>query len=424
MLAGQALNCLLFLFLCLVFLSTIAQIAELNEMRPATILVLATALFFAHPDFLWGEFAGLEGPLTALLLAVFARSCLFRPSPIPLATIAALTVATRPELFPVCALSPLVAVFMRRWWGAAREPRPAGGAGRELVIAYAVFGGIVTALYLPLRLTAGSWLPASMGARIELNVTYDPREFVSRMWSLRRQHWVVVSAALVFANFCSWSHTTTRRFLSLGLFLCLCFGIRALFGLSDFSIHDRYVSYFWPLIVITMVGIAAPTLRSASHWLIADRPAPIRRAVILAGFLAMGAVWCAALIQATTDLGADIQAMMEVVVGPSQWMQANLPKASQVAMEPAGAIRLFTDHYLVDETGLTTQHLKHPFRTTREYLQFLDDNHVQYVFDYEHRLPFLAQPSFERVISWKLTHPGSWGNICLFRYAAGRQPLS
>ena len=58
-------------------------------------------------------------------------------------------------------------------------------------------------------------------------------------------------------------------------------------------------------------------------------------------------------------------------------------------MEPAGAIRVFTDLYLVDSTGLTTGH-RDEFRAVgtskKGFIEYVERNRVSYVFDYPDRL--------------------------------------
>lgn len=108
--------------------------------------------------------------------------------------------------------------------------------------------------------------------------------------------------------------------------------------------------------------------------------------------------------------------MNQVVVAPALWMQEHLPPSSRVAMEPAGAIRVFTDFHLVDAVGLTTNNSL-PYGS---YAKFMTDNRVDYAFDYPVRVAELADEArYERVMTWR-PEPRrySWGEIGLFRMRA------
>jgi hypothetical protein len=76
--------------------------------------------------------------------------------------------------------------------------------------------------------------------------------------------------------------------------------------------------------------------------------------------------------------GAHVANMNAIVVEPSRWMRTRLPADARVCMEPAGAIRVFTDLYLVDAIGLTTTHAR---THAGNFPDFLNDHRVGWVFD-------------------------------------------
>jgi hypothetical protein len=119
---------------------------------------------------------------------------------------------------------------------------------------------------------------------------------------------------------------------------------------------------------------------------------------------------------------ADTQEMLQVHVRPSQWMKEHLPAHSIVEMEPAGAIRTYTDFVLVDRTGLTTPDAQNyrkqtGIRPEHDFRGFVLANHVQYVFDYSRPDIFEASPDQYQVINnWEPTpRIYSLGKISLVR---------
>jgi hypothetical protein len=75
---------------------------------------------------------------------------------------------------------------------------------------------------------------------------------------------------------------------------------------------------------------------------------------------------------------SDVTAMNAAHVEPARWMRDHLPARARVCIEPAGAIRVITDFYLIDAVGLTTAHGR-SFRGN--YIDFLDKQHAEYVYD-------------------------------------------
>jgi hypothetical protein len=66
------------------------------------------------------------------------------------------------------------------------------------------------------------------------------------------------------------------------------------------------------------------------------------------------------------------------------WMAQNLEPGSRISMEQAGAIRLYTDFYLIDNVGLTTKHVYS--WTGRSNYKFAKAMDADYFFDHPDRL--------------------------------------
>jgi len=106
--------------------------------------------------------------------------------------------------------------------------------------------------------------------------------------------------------------------------------------------------------------------------------------------------------------------MNDVVVQPSRWMAENLPDGSRICMETAGAIRVFTDFYLVDAMGLTTTHFH---EHDGDFYSFLKYSRVNYVFDYPKRNPAVCEePAFENLKTFTPSlRRHSYGMIGVYR---------
>jgi hypothetical protein len=103
--------------------------------------------------------------------------------------------------------------------------------------------------------------------------------------------------------------------------------------------------------------------------------------------------------------------MLAIVVEPSRWMAAHLPAGARISMEPAGAIRVFTDFYLVDAIGLTTAHAE---TNAGNYADFLHDHRVGWVFDRPARgEPLIATGAARDRRGWA-QRAGPWGNVHLY----------
>jgi hypothetical protein len=94
-------------------------------------------------------------------------------------------------------------------------------------------------------------------------------------------------------------------------------------------------------------------------------------------------------------------------------MQDHLPPGSRVSIEPAGAIRVFTDFHLVDTVGLTTDHRFEG----GSFAEYMRTNSVDYAFDYPIRVRELTNAArYERLMSWRpdpIRH--SLGEIGVYR---------
>src|SRR5262249_25794843 len=189
--------------------------------------------------------------------------------------------------------------------------------------------------------------------------------------------------------------------------------LRIVLRLIDLSAEDRYVSYLWPLYVLAIVSLLYAAASSSRTVLsTVARPAfALTLAAVLAVYTAVGP-----LREFDQRFTADVREMNQVVVTPARGMSQNLPPAARVAMEPAGAIRVFTDFYLVDVIGLTTV----PTLPQGSYADFMEANRVDYTFDYAARVPELADASrYQRLKSWRPNpRRHSWGEIGVYRRRA------
>lgn len=362
-----------------------------------------------HPLFFWGFFGGLENPLTAWLVLLLLERALAGAPWWQGALLAAGLACCRPELFPVAALT--AALF-----GAGGER---AGILRRTASAALLFAAAVLLLVLPCWALTGSVFPSAMGSRVNLPPLSDPLAWWGGLiglltdWPYLGSPWVIglgllLAAVLFFAGERPGRVLAWAAGLTLGNFL-----LRGFVGLTDFNAHDRYISYLWPLYVL----IAAFVIRRlAARWPIRLPPAvaPVALATGVAGFL-VGAAF------GYDRLRADVDEMNQVVVEPARWMNAHLPPGSRIAMEPAGAIRLFTRFELVDAIGLTTRHVPDYLARARNpsYWGFLRENRVSHVFDYPARLPVLGQGRHFRPLAIWRPQPQrfSLGTIGVFQVA-------
>jgi hypothetical protein len=369
----------------------------------------ALGIFFlanASYMFLWGVFSGLENPLSALLTLLVADQLGRRAHHRLVALTAAALCATRPELVLTAGLLPLAAAW----------PGPAGGSdgrGRRLAEACAVFVAAGAAILAPCFLTTGTVLPSAAGLRLGPgllpslpgllgNLTADPE-----VW---RSGWLLLACGMVAAAGLALLHKGARggarRALLTGLVILLQFVARTALGLHDLNVHARYVSYLWPLYALGFYTLGEALLGVVPRW-----GAPLRA---LAGALALGAfAWQAGIF--FREFPRDVEEMNAVSVAPARWMARSLDPRSRIIMEPAGAIRVFTDFYLIDAVGLTTDHYRLQ-GGERSYYGFARRTRADFVFDYPAREAELADPArFLPLMTWTPPEPRfSWGTIGLY----------
>jgi hypothetical protein len=389
----------------------LAAARRLGLGRAGNPLAADAALFLllcASPKFLWGVFCGLENPLSAFLVVMLFERLLARAPAWQAALASACLVATRPETLSVLWAAPFAAAIA----AASRDQRRFAPG---LAIALATFGSALVVLYLPCYLTTGSWLPSSLGRRAQLVDLTEPGAIARslalvlgsrRYWS---SEWPLFAFAAVALSICV-SRGTRVPLLATGLALLVFYLVRGVLGLADFNAEDRYVSYLWPLHALVFAAAGAAALaRLPDAWL---RAAGSR--------LAAAALFALSLIPFAEFLRRfehHVALMDQIVVQPSRWMQASLPAGSRICMEPAGAIRVFTDFYLIDATGLTTAHGE---SYDGDYLRFLQQNRVDFVFDRDEPAARLVTSGLGRELrTWA---PGirPWGEIKLFEVGPPR----
>jgi hypothetical protein len=283
-------------------------------------------------------------------------------------------------------------------------------------------------MVLPCWILAGTPFPNALGTRVTLPPLDDPAawwEGVRRVATDGRylsNPWVA-GCALLLAGMVALARQPQGRLLAwMALLILLNLLLRSFLGLTHFSVHDRYVSYLWPLYSVMVVyGIHGA-------WCVLARSFPVSepaKRLLASSTLVIGVVGSlAAPLLGYPELRRDVEEMNQMVVEPSRWMAAHLPPDSRIAMEPAGAIRLLTPFYLVDMVGLTTRHIPayrastSPFR----WEDFLDRHGVTHVFDYAGRVPMLRNG--ERFQLLKVWRPEprrfSQGALGLFRVRLSR----
>jgi hypothetical protein len=294
-----------------------------------------------------------------------------------------------------------------------------GASRAQAFVAAGSFAAFTAALTLPSRWLTGRWVPSALGARVEIPALVRPDHWLDNIAAALRDGyalnpWVAASLALAVVAGILPSGRDRPAVRGAAAALAGYFVFRAALGLVDFNVGDRYVSFLWPLYVIIALSLAT----RARIWGAVVRRVGNGRARRLA--IAVVGVACAlAGLRAERELAADTEEMNQVVVAPALWMSENLPPGSRVAMEPAGAIRVFTDLYLIDNTGLTTGH-RDEFRALgipQTFVAYVAHNRVSHVFDYPGRLPDLNRSdSFRLLRAWTpqpIRH--SLGTIAVFR---------
>lgn len=389
------------------FLSSAALIARIcratssESMRRSRVTpLLLLAIMVSQPHFIWGWFGGLENPLTATIILWLLERALACAPAWQIGSLSALLGACRPELLPIGVMIAVAGAFAQ----------PAGAKPRNGTMPRAIAGGFAFAamslvLFLPSWLITGALTPSALGTRISIPALTDPLLWWTNLHAAYQQGYFldpwVLGAPVLLAALGLAGHARTTRVMGFACGLLTFYLLmRAALALTDFNIRDRYVSFLWPLYVL-----------AATHALVgmAERTGWTRQTGGMQRFLP-GLVWAAIITllpiaarMADRQLSADVTEMNQVVVTPSLWMARNLPHGARVVMEPAGAIRLFADHYLIDVVGLTTRHLSR-YRNAADdgsLSGFLAQTQATHVFDYPGRVPELSDPSrFVKLHEW------------------------
>ena len=376
--------------------------------------IAALVLLLWNVRFMWGMFAGLENPLSAFLIVALV-SAIARGAPLGLiAVLTALLAGARPELLPTLALIPAFATVVARLPLRA-EPAWWAGIAWRAAAATALCAAVVLALALPCWITTGRVFPSALGTRVAIAVLGDPHllweaasKFTPR--AMLRNDWALGSVALLLCLAVVAPYRNVRVPLAAMVFVTLQFAVRAVLGLVDLNVEHRYVSYLWPLYVLAIMPLLHGVVcawRGAATLL--ARPAG---ALAIGGALAVyGAL--GPLREFDDRFSADVREMNQIVVTPAQWMQDHLPAGSRVSTDTAGAVRVFTDFYLVDRIGLTTQHSW----DHASYADSMTTNRVDYAFEFPVQVKEFAESSrYDRLMSWRpQPQRHSLGEIAVFR---------
>jgi hypothetical protein len=370
-------------------------------------LSLSFLLFCAQPKWLWSVFAGLEGPLAASLVLLVLDRLLARAPAWQASVAASLLVATRPETMLVAWALP----------GLAVRAESSSLLFRRGVLAYASAGACLSALVLPCYVLTGRVFPSSLGTRVHLAALLEPSGVTRYLQSLlaRPEYWLsewwVLAGAGLLAGLGLGVRTGRWTVARLFGFLLSFLALRVIVGLAAFSLEDRYVSYLWPLYALGIAACASAALRAASARAEQTRFVPSRGVVALAALLVYAGAAAIPVRDFALRTSWHVAAMNAIVVEPSRWMRTRLPADARVCMEPAGAIRVFTDFYLVDAIGLTTTHAR---THAGNFPDFLYDHRVGWVFDRPDHVGdlLLGRRAARDVASFGRGMP--WGDIHLY----------
>jgi hypothetical protein len=307
-----------------------------------TIAVLAATV--SLPSFLWGWFGGLENPLSGATLLLLIERVLAKAQGWQIALASAMLGGCRPELLPIGLL--VVTLWIARQLA---EERNLLILAPRLGASIAAFVGMTLLIYLPCWFVTGSFTPSALGTRIAIPALTDP----SLLWQnlLQAAHsgyftrpWIS-SVPLLFIGLLTVRRTHAKWVLiSVVGILASYFLMRGALGLTNFNYRDRYISFLWPLYTL-IAGHILQQMIIRFGWnslSIGQR----RSASLAVALLLSGCVWVG-ISKANDNLSADVHGVNQVYVFPSQWMELHLPKSARVIMEPAGAIRVFTDFYLL-----------------------------------------------------------------------------
>lgn len=377
---------------------------SLSFMLQAGLLWMAV---IASPSFLWGWFGGLENPLSGTLLLLLLERALVKAPAWQVAIASAMLAGSRPELAPfgllVTALWAIAPVD-----GAGGQRKKAGKLGSSL----AAFFAVLLAIYLPCWFSTGSLTPSALGTRVAIPALTNPALLWENMVTAARAgyftgYWVAGGMLVLCGAFLVSGDHAGRVLKTSAALLVFYFLMRGCLGLTDFNVEDRYVSFFWPLYVLTAAYVLQHTLGQGWNLL----PVAVRQLFILAGsFVVMaGGGW--GIYEANSRLLADVAEINRMHVLPSMWMAKHLPESSRIVMEPAGAIRVFTNFYLIDADGLTTNHAKIYLALPPGKADFFQQTGATHIFDYPIRMPFINSPRFERLWMWSVSPSRHSGGV-------------
>jgi hypothetical protein len=394
------LNIGLFVALAGYFAAVWQRISAPPDDQVGPTLAFANAVLLSHPLFLSGVFGGLENPLCALLVVLLVHQILmdaptWRPS-----MVAAMLCVSRPELMAVLWTIPIFitlrsAVHAGRW-----TPTRIRAFALMLLVGCATFSVALGVLVLPCYLTTGRIFPSALGSRLDIPSLANPGLLIDgivealkadEMW---KSDWALWNYVIVFCLVFLPPRRIASAALWTSLFVTAFLFVRLVLGLKWFGNNDRYISYLWPLYAL---GITTASCGAVRYVL--DRSGLLKSSArqALASLAFLGIAFGYRVPAFLALHAADVDEMQQVVVEPSRWMRANLPPSSRVLMEPAGAIRVFTDFYLVDAVGLTTNHA----RSYPDYVTLMRAYAVDYAFDYPGRVPELNDPAtFDSIKRW------------------------
>jgi hypothetical protein len=353
-------------------------------------------LMCANYKFIWGFFGGLENPLAATLLILLSYLLLSgKPVWMSVSAAAGLTM-TRPELIVVMSLIPFLAVYMARKSFFAEDGIIWKQALMKLGIACLLFGTLILAGHLPLYIFTGQFFPSSLGTRVKFvfaifsvksyiaNIKYTLVEtnYWQSEWHLFNYVMIALSGIMILLK--RHRQKGLPVFIA-GSLILLNFLVRASFGLTDLNQHDRYISYIWPIYAVFIPFSVYALLSEPIEKLRALLKLKAVRAIAISILVSLSILFISS-FQKEFDL--DVKEMNEVAVNPSMWMAQNLEPGSRISMEQAGAIRLYTDLYLIDNVGLTTKHVYS--WTGRSNYKFAKAMDADYFFDHPDRLKELS----------------------------------
>ncbi|MFQ5645774.1 MAG: hypothetical protein ACE5GM_02495 [bacterium] len=377
------------------------------------------SLILVKIDFLWGWFGGLENPLTSFFCLLLVERCLAGAPWWQISVFSAGLAGCRPEITPVAFLIPVwVAVSQRGEMNVLAKP-----TGKKAAKAAGLFLGLMLITVAPCWYLTGSLFPASMGTRIAIPILKNPLlllkniiHLVSHPYTGFHGLWMAGSPVILLLALACYRHPKGKIIIGAAVFLYLFIVMRILLHLTNFSAHDRYISYLWPLYALIITFVCHHffiRVLGDNYGLEDERIARIVGRTVLTASLLIGGY---ALIRSTLALDKDITEMNQAVVEPSRWMAENLPPGSRIAMESAGAIRVFTDFYLIDDVGLTTKHKGHYYSESRK-SSFWEWSKPDYVFESPNRLSKLK--SVSALKTWT-TQPRiySYGTMGLYRISS------